>query len=65
MKEEDRLATVIAKIDEQAMLVPRGAYLRSPAGIVTPNQSFTGLSCDKVSDRGVWKNIWFEISHCR
>merc|ERR1712110_27058 len=58
VKEEDRLATVIAKIDEQAMLVPRGAYLRSPAGIVTPNQSFTGMSCDKA------KNLenWFHFS---
>merc|ERR1712080_386720 len=43
VKEEDRLATTIAEIDQEAMIVPRGAYLRSPAGIVTRNISFSGL----------------------
>ena len=43
LKEEARLAAVIMKIDEEAMLVPRGAFLRSPAGIVMKNGSFSGL----------------------
>lgn len=58
VKEEDRLATVVLKIDQEAMLVPRGAFLRSPAGIVTPNDAFPGLSEEKA------KNLenWFHFS---
>lgn len=44
VKEEERLATVILRIDEEAMIVPRGAYLRTPAGIVSQNESFQGLT---------------------
>lgn len=54
VKEEARLATVIAKIDAEAMIVPRGAFLRSPAGVVTPNESFTGLSMDKAKNLENW-----------
>lgn len=54
VKEEDRLATVVMKIDEDAMIVPRGAYLRSPAGIVTPNDSFSGLTETKASNLENW-----------
>ena len=49
VKEEDRLASVIAKIDEEAMIVPRGSYLRTPAGQVYKNESFSGLSLKDVS----------------
>ncbi|XP_014665626.1 PREDICTED: radial spoke head protein 9 homolog [Priapulus caudatus] len=44
MKEENRLASVIADIDDDAAIIPRGAYLRTPQGIVKPNKSFEGLS---------------------
>jgi len=54
VKEEDRLAAVIMKIDEEAMVVPRGAFLRSPAGIVTPNDSFGGLEYSKSNNLENW-----------
>jgi radial spoke head protein 9 len=45
---------VIMKIDEEAMLVPRGAFLRSPAGIVMKNGSFSGLDDKQVSNLENW-----------
>ena len=42
IKEEDRLAAVIAKIDEEVAIVPRGAYVRTPHGVVLKNRSFEG-----------------------
>lgn len=43
MKEEDRLAAVVATIDEEAAVVPRGAYVKAPLGDVLINKSFKGL----------------------
>jgi len=54
VKEETRLAAVVNKIDEEAMIVPRGAYLRSPAAIVSRNQSFAGLSGNEVGNLENW-----------
>ena len=42
MKEEDRLAAVVARIDEEASVVPRGAYMKTPLGDVIINKSFQG-----------------------
>merc|ERR1711964_879364 len=36
------------------MIVPRGSYLRSPAGIVSPNDSFSGLSDRQVKNLENW-----------
>ena len=60
VKEEDRLATVVKSIDDEAMVVPRAAYIRNPAGIVTPNDGFSGLSSEKVRIFGskFEKNNW-------
>lgn len=58
VKEEARLAAVIHKIDQEAMIVPRGAYLRTPAGIVMTNRSFGGL---KENDSLRLDN-WFHFS---
>jgi len=44
MKEEERLAAVIATIDEEARIVPRGAYIITPTHRVMTNRSFEGLS---------------------
>jgi len=44
IKEEDRLSSVIAEIDEDVRIVPRGAFIRTPTGSVTCNRSFEGLS---------------------
>ena len=43
MKEVDRLAAVVALVDEEGAVVPRGAYLKTPQGVVTLNKSFQGI----------------------
>lgn len=42
MKEEDRLAAVIANIDQDVRIVPRGAFVKAPTGRVYQNRSFEG-----------------------
>lgn len=42
IKEEDRLAAVIADIDVDVRIVPRGAYVKTPTGQVYRNRSFEG-----------------------
>jgi len=42
MKEEDRLAAVVASIDQEVSVVPRGAYIKNPLGGVRMNRSFEG-----------------------
>ena len=42
LKEEDRLAAVIADIDHEVKIVPRGAYVQSPKGQIYENRSFAG-----------------------
>lgn len=43
IKEEDRLASVIADIDEDVRIVPRAAFVKSPTGEVISNRSFEGI----------------------
>lgn len=43
MKEEERVAGVVACIDEEAAVVPRGAYMKTPLGEIVVNQSFKGV----------------------
>ncbi|XP_035676610.1 radial spoke head protein 9 homolog [Branchiostoma floridae] len=49
VKEEDRLTSVIATIDEEVAIAPRGAFIKTPHGEVIRNRSFEGLS---VSEAG-------------
>ena len=42
MKEEDRLAAVVTRIDEEGAIVPRGAYIKTALNEVTINRSFQG-----------------------
>jgi len=49
IKEEDRLAAVVAEIDQDVSLVPRGAFIRTPTGQVVKNRSFEGLSISESS----------------
>ncbi|XP_037606754.1 radial spoke head protein 9 homolog [Sebastes umbrosus] len=44
VSEEIRLAVTIHLIDEEASVVPRGAFVKSPHGLVQMNRSFGGLS---------------------
>ncbi|TNN61569.1 Radial spoke head protein 9 [Liparis tanakae] len=42
--EESRLAVTVHLIEEEASVVPRGAFVKSPLGVVQINRSFGGLS---------------------
>ncbi|XP_070844068.1 radial spoke head protein 9 homolog [Chaetodon trifascialis] len=44
VKEESRLAVAVHQIDEEVSVVPRGAFVKSPHGLVKINRSFGGLS---------------------
>ena len=44
MKEEDRLAAVVASIDQEAAVVPHGAYIKTPLGGIRKNRSFEGIN---------------------
>ncbi|XP_041661988.1 radial spoke head protein 9 homolog [Cheilinus undulatus] len=44
VKEESRLAVTVHLIDEEVSVVPRGAFVKSPHGLVQVNRSFGGLS---------------------
>ena len=42
IKEEDRLSSIIAEIDEDVRIVPRGAFVQVPTAEVVKNRSFEG-----------------------
>ncbi|XP_059213174.1 radial spoke head protein 9 homolog [Centropristis striata] len=44
VNEESRLAVTVHQIDEEVSVVPRGAFIKSPHGLVQINRSFAGLS---------------------
>lgn len=48
LTEDVRLAAVIAAIDRDAAVVPRGAYCKTPAGVVQPSRAFAGELCGSV-----------------
>jgi len=50
IKEEDRLAAVVSKIDNEARIVPRGAYIKTPLGKIVTNRSWEGLSVSEAHD---------------
>jgi len=49
IKEEDRLTSVIAEIDEDVSIVPRAAYQKWPSGEVVANRSFEGLTVSEAA----------------
>jgi radial spoke head protein 9 len=51
IKEEDRLSSVIAEIDEDARIVPRGAFVRTPTGQVINNRSFEGNAFSNIGEK--------------
>ncbi|XP_012253444.1 radial spoke head protein 9 homolog [Athalia rosae] len=44
LKEEDRLASIVEMINEDAFIVPRGAWFKCPNGEIRDNPGFQGLS---------------------
>jgi len=57
LKEEDRLAAVIADIDREAVIVPRGAYVRAANGRVYENRCFDGLSEAEAAKLGSYLHL--------
>ncbi|XP_072051566.1 radial spoke head protein 9 homolog [Amphiura filiformis] len=55
IKEEDRLAAIIAQVDEEVAVVPRAAYIKTPHGTVMKNRSFEGLA---VAEAGKLHNYF-------
>ncbi|XP_064882397.1 radial spoke head protein 9 homolog isoform X2 [Oncorhynchus nerka] len=49
VKEEKRLASTVHTIDKEVSVVPRGAFIKSPHGLVQTNRSFEGLSSLEAS----------------
>ncbi|VUZ55755.1 unnamed protein product [Hymenolepis diminuta] len=49
MKEEDRLAAVISRIDNDVRTIPRGSLLRLPSGQIIRNKNYEGLSFGDAS----------------
>jgi len=49
IKEEERLASVIAEIDDDVRIVPRGAFVQVPTAEVVKNRSFEGLSVQEAA----------------
>ncbi|KAL5008947.1 hypothetical protein ScPMuIL_014528 [Solemya velum] len=49
IKEEDRLASVVAEIDEDVCIVPRASFIRTPDGEVIANRSFEGLTVSEAA----------------
>ncbi|RXM27044.1 Radial spoke head protein 9-like [Acipenser ruthenus] len=60
IKEEQRLAAAISLIDKEAAVVPRGAYIKTPHGLVHTNRSFEGswsLQFEKCSSVLVLRSL--------
>lgn len=43
MREEDRLAATLWKIEQDALIIPRGSYILQPTGEVERNRTFEGF----------------------
>ena len=44
MREEERLAATLWKIEQDAVIIPRGAYVLQPTGDVQRSRTFEGLT---------------------
>jgi len=44
IKEEERLSATVCAITAEACVVPRGALIKNPTGIVWENKTFIGMS---------------------
>ncbi len=42
LREEERLAATLANIEQDALIIPRGAYILQPNGDVERNRTFEG-----------------------
>lgn len=58
VREESRLAVMVQQIDEEVSVVPRGAFIKSPHGLVQINRSFGGKFIS------VWDRVCGPVCHC-
>ncbi|KAL8588384.1 hypothetical protein ACOMHN_028691 [Nucella lapillus] len=49
IKEENRLACVISEITQDVLIVPRGAFIKTPTGEICPNRNFEGLTVSEAA----------------
>ena len=63
IKEEDRLSAVIAKIDEDVRIVPRGAFIIIPSGQVVSNRSFEGTVNCNIMNTALGNCDFLERNH--
>lgn len=61
VNEESRLAVTVHQIDEEVSVVPRGAFVKSPHGLVQINRSFSGKYT--VYHCAIWW-VCVLVSHC-
>lgn len=50
LKEEDRLSAIVELINEDAMVIPRGAWFKRPTGEIVENLAFEGLTAPESVD---------------
>lgn len=48
MKEEDRLAAVIRRIDKDVRVIPRGSFIRLPNDQIVRNKNYEGNICNQA-----------------
>jgi len=47
LREEERLAATLWKIEQDALIIPRGSYILQPNGDVERNRTFEGTRENK------------------
>ncbi len=52
LKEEDRLAAVVSRIEDEASIVPRSAFILQPTGEIVKNRLFEGLGVNEAAKFG-------------
>ncbi|XP_034950657.1 radial spoke head protein 9 homolog [Chelonus insularis] len=48
LKEENRLAATVKLVTDEAMIIPRGSWIKRPNGDITENEAFEGLDLNKA-----------------
>lgn len=65
LKEEDRLAAVVNAVNEEAVIIPRGALFKQPDGVTVHSISFQGLQveeCEDMRNYLHYRTPWFSCS---
>lgn len=60
--EEKRLAVSVHQIDAEVSVVPRGAFIKSPRGLVQLNRSFCGKYVYTVGEITIWSPCFTSLT---